>query len=116
MSALDSRYVEVLAAYADSGTSLPDHRDATISQLQAEIARMREAPTLTDREIAIRFASACDAIGGQRVMAKKIGLSDSFISMVINGQKPASDRILAELGLERVSFVRAALGGSNDKG
>lgn len=98
--------------YARGMKAIRARQAATITSLQAEVAALRPLP-ITDREIALRLAVACDAAGGQKEMAKKLGVAVSFVNAVIHGNKPPSDRILKELGLERVTFYRAALGGAD---
>lgn len=89
---------------AETYSDLHKQQAATISHLTAELARCQES--ISDKEIRKRLAAACEALGGQREMAKKIGVADSLISMILNEQKRASARVLAEIGLERVTYVR----------
>ena len=46
--------------------------------------------------------------GGQKLLAGKLGVSESFLSDVLNGRREPTDAILKPLGLERVVIYRLA--------
>jgi hypothetical protein len=66
---------------------------------------------MTSREIHIadvygRLREAIDEAGGQRAFAEKVGVSPTFVNLVVNAYKPPSDKILASIGIKReVKFV-----------
>lgn len=48
--------------------------------------------------------------GGQKPLAAKLGVSDTFLSDVLNGKREPTDAILLPLGLQRVVIYRRAAG------
>lgn len=50
--------------------------------------------------------------GSQKAYAKRVGLSESYLSDVLNGRRDISPRILKHLGLERVVYYKRIDGGS----
>ncbi len=54
---------------------------------------------------------AIKADGSQKAFAKRIGLSESYLSDVLNRRRNISPRILKFLGLERVISYRRIDGG-----
>ena len=52
------------------------------------------------------------AEGSQKAYAKRVGLSESYLSDVLNRRRDISPRILKHLGLERVVYYRRVDGGS----
>jgi DNA-binding transcriptional regulator YdaS (Cro superfamily) len=50
--------------------------------------------------------------GSQKAYAKRVGLSESYLSDVLNQRRDISPRILKHLGLERVVYYRRIDGGS----
>lgn len=54
---------------------------------------------------------AIKADGSQKAFAKRIGLSESYLSDVLNRRRDISPRILKFLGLERVISYRRIDGG-----
>lgn len=50
--------------------------------------------------------------GSQKAYAKRVGLSESYLSDVLNKRRDISPRILKHLGLERVVYYRRKDGGS----
>lgn len=57
-------------------------------------------------EVRAALRRACDAVGGQRAFAARARLSVGFVSDVLNGRTPPSERLAAALGLERVMLFR----------
>jgi DNA-binding transcriptional regulator YdaS (Cro superfamily) len=49
--------------------------------------------------------------GSQKAYAKRVGLSESYLSDVLNRRRDISPRILKHLGLERVTYYRRIDGG-----
>lgn len=50
--------------------------------------------------------------GSQKAYAKLVGLSESYLSDVLNRRRDISPRILKHLGLERVTYYRRIDGGT----
>jgi len=45
-------------------------------------------------------------VGGQKILARKLGVSETYLSDVINGRRDPADRLLSALGMERVVTYR----------
>jgi DNA-binding transcriptional regulator YdaS (Cro superfamily) len=43
-----------------------------------------------------------DAAGSQAAFARQVGVTPQYVSSVLNAQRPASDALLAAVGLRRV--------------
>lgn len=52
-------------------------------------------------------------VGSQKAYAVKVGISESYLSDVLNERREISPRILKHLGLERVVNYRRIDGGGN---
>lgn len=53
------------------------------------------------------LAEAVTSAGGQTALARRIGISRTFITNTLAGRRPFSARLLAALGIERVTiYVR----------
>lgn len=44
--------------------------------------------------------------GGQKILAQKLGVSEAYLSDVINGRREPADKLLSALGMERVVTYR----------
>ena len=67
---------------------------------------MTEPVPLADIYGAIR--RACRDAGSQQAWAMSIGISPQYLNDILMGRKEPTDRVLAPLGLKRVTvFVRA---------
>lgn len=53
-----------------------------------------------------------EVVGSQKAYAKRVGLSESYLSDMLNKRRDISPRILKHLGLERVVYYRRIDGGS----
>ena len=60
---------------------------------------------MTEEQVYQRLMDAIDRAGGQRSFAKQIGVTPSYINDVVNKRRLMSDRILATIGIERVTTV-----------
>lgn len=61
---------------------------------------------LTETQVIERLRAACDAAGGQKAFAKQHQLTPSYVHDVLHGRRPPADRILAALGIERVTVYQ----------
>lgn len=52
-------------------------------------------------EVRLMLARECAKAGGQKAWAVAHGITQSHVSMVVTGQKPAADAICAALGVVR---------------
>lgn len=68
---------------------------------------------LTLPEVLARLREACAAAGGQNRWARENGLQYQYVSNVLHGRKPPSDRVLKPLGLRRVEGFEE-VGGDHD--
>lgn len=55
---------------------------------------------------------AIQVAGSQKAFAKQAGISEQYLSDVLNGRRDIGDKILKWFGLERVVFYRRVDGGS----
>lgn len=53
-------------------------------------------------EVFATINQAIDAAGGQAAFARSLGVSPQYVSAVLNAKRPASDDMLAAVGLKRV--------------
>lgn len=60
---------------------------------------------MTEEEVYQRLLAAIERVGGQRSFAKRIGVTPSYVNDVVNKRRLMSDRILATIGIERVTTV-----------
>lgn len=51
---------------------------------------------------------AIEEAGSQNELARRIGLPQAYLSQVLSGARPASDKLLTALGLKRV-VIRAGV-------
>lgn len=65
---------------------------------------MRELLSLD--EVLRRLQALCDEAGGQRALARRLGVSMAFINAALKGRARPSGAILDALGLERVMAYR----------
>jgi DNA-binding transcriptional regulator YdaS (Cro superfamily) len=49
-----------------------------------------------------RIRTAVRKAGSQRAFAQQVGVSDAFVSGVLNGARPPTDAILRQVGIKRV--------------
>ena len=61
---------------------------------------------LTEERVLDMVRGAIHAEGSQKAWAQRIGLSESYLSDVLNGRRDISPRILKYLDLERVTTYR----------
>lgn len=54
-------------------------------------------------EIRALLGKAIDEAGSARKLARKIGVSTTFISLIVNGKKEPSGKVLAFLGVRKVT-------------
>lgn len=60
-------------------------------------------------DVVAQLRDAVHLAGGQKQYAKAAGISPQFLCDVLNGRADMTDRVLAPLGLRRVTvFVRVA--------
>jgi DNA-binding transcriptional regulator YdaS (Cro superfamily) len=57
-------------------------------------------------EVFATIKQKIDAAGSQAAFARQAGVTPQYVSMVLNAQRPASDALLAAVGLRRIT-VRA---------
>ena len=65
---------------------------------------------ITPNDIRDKLQMVCRLSGSQAAVARRIGVAPQFISKVLDGQSPPSDKILAALGLERIVVYRPIAG------
>lgn len=56
---------------------------------------------MTKNDIRIRIAAARRRYGDQRTMAKAMGVSEQYLSDMLNGRRDWSEDLLAHIGVER---------------
>ena len=61
--------------------------------------------TLSTDEVLSALRQAVAAAGSQRTYATSIGISQAYLGDVLAGRRAAGDRILAALGLKRISVI-----------
>lgn len=61
---------------------------------------------LTEQEVMDRLRAAVAAAGSQKVYAESIGVSQAYLSDVLNGNRAPGEKILIALGLEAVIMYR----------
>ena len=61
--------------------------------------------TVADDVIRARLREVCRQAGGQRAWCRSVGENQSYVSEVILGRRPVSDRLAALLGFEKVVTV-----------
>lgn len=57
---------------------------------------------MTEEQVYQLLLGEIKRAGGQRAFAQQIGVTPSYINDVVNRRRLMSDRILAEIGIERV--------------
>ncbi len=57
------------------------------------------APAMTIDEVRALLEAECKAAGGVRVWALEAAMSAQFVSAIINGKRPPSERICRALGI-----------------
>lgn len=62
---------------------------------------------LTEQEVMDRLRAAVAAAGSQRAYAEQIGVSQTYLSDVLTGNRTPGEKILTALGLEAVMMYRA---------
>ena len=55
--------------------------------------------------------TAVNISGSQKVFAKQAGISEQYLSDVLNGRRDIGDKLLKWFGLERVTYYRRIDGG-----
>jgi hypothetical protein len=63
---------------------------------------------MDDDRIRKLLRSACEKAGGQSAWAKAHGIARQYPSLVLTGRRPPGPKILAALGLARVSRITKA--------
>lgn len=61
---------------------------------------------LTEQEVMDRLRAAVAAAGSQKAYADSIGVSQSYLSDVLVGNRAPGEKILTALGLEAVTMYR----------
>lgn len=61
---------------------------------------------LTEQDVMDRLRTAVQAAGSQKAYAEKIGVSQSYLSDVLIGNRSPGEKILIVLGLEAVVMYR----------
>ncbi len=64
---------------------------------------------MTEADARAALRAAVNAYGTQRKAAEAYGVSQAFLSDMLNGHRNVSERILARLKLERVVIIRRRL-------
>lgn len=67
---------------------------------------MQATPLYTDDQVREELVAAIAAAGSQAALAKAIGVSGAFISVIARGEKPPCGKVLDFLGIERVTMFR----------
>jgi transcriptional regulator with XRE-family HTH domain len=57
---------------------------------------------LTHAEFLAALQAAVDAAGGQRPFAAMLGVTPGYLSQIVTGHRPPSERVLTALGYRRV--------------
>lgn len=68
---------------------------------------MMPATTLSTDEVIAALREAITAAGSQRTYAASIGISQPYLGDVLAGRRAAGDKILAALGLRRITVIAA---------
>jgi transcriptional regulator with XRE-family HTH domain len=61
---------------------------------------------MTPNDIRRNLREMCELAGGQADVARKVGVSQQFLSAVLNGRAAPGSRVLGFLGLERIVIYR----------
>lgn len=61
---------------------------------------------LTEQEVMARLRAAVAAAGSQKAYAEQIGVSQTYLSDVLTGNRAPGEKILTSLGLEAVAMYR----------
>jgi transcriptional regulator with XRE-family HTH domain len=59
---------------------------------------------LDQLEVFATIKQMIDAAGSQAAFARQAGVTPQYVSLVLNAQRPASDALLAAVGLRRAIF------------
>lgn len=68
---------------------------------------------LTEQDIIRELWAACHQVGSQRAWASRNGLSESYVSDVLNGNRDPGEVMLTALGFRRVVGYVVIEGASN---
>jgi DNA-binding transcriptional regulator YdaS (Cro superfamily) len=63
--------------------------------------------TISPGEVLLALREAIAATGSQRTYASSIGVSQAYLGDVLHGRRAAGDKILAAIGLRRITLVVA---------
>lgn len=66
---------------------------------------------MTADEVRIVLAQQCADAGSQHAWAKAHGLSPAYVGDVLSGRRDLGDRILAQMGYERLVMYRRTVTG-----
>lgn len=65
-------------------------------------------PLLTVHEVKARLREACKATGGQKAWASQNGVSNAYVSDVLNGRREPWNLVLFSLGLRQERLYAAS--------
>ena len=60
----------------------------------------------TENSVLLVLKKRCKKAGSQKNYAKKIGVSEQYLSEIIRGTRPLSDNFLERIGFEKVVFYK----------
>jgi len=66
-------------------------------------SRVIEGSLITDWEVRAMLQAEVTAIGSQKLLAEKLGVTHPFITGVLNGSRKLTPRVLEHLGLAKVT-------------
>lgn len=65
---------------------------------------------MTADEVRQSIRLVCENMGGQKVFAERVGVSQQYVSDVLNEKREPGPSILSALGLEKVVTYRSVKG------
>ena len=57
---------------------------------------------LSREDIAVRVVLLCNALGTQKELARKLCISESYLSDMINGRREYNESLLQAVGVDRI--------------
>lgn len=66
------------------------------------------ATAISTVEVLAALREAVDQAGSQRTYAQGIGVSQAYLGDVLHGRRAVGDKILAALGMTRITLIVAA--------
>jgi len=68
---------------------------------------MLPSTSLSMPDVLCALSAAVDAAGSQRAYARSIGVSQAYVGDILAGNRQPGDRVLAALGLRRITIIAA---------